>query len=94
MARFHHECANCGLDFSQFNVGDGPAAFLTLCIGTLITILAVWLELGVGPPWWVHLILWLPLTTLAVIVGLRGAKAALLYAEWRRSAAEHRHRGG
>ncbi len=51
IARFEDRCSACDLDFGQFNVGDGPAAFLTLGIGTLITVLAIWLELALGPPW-------------------------------------------
>ncbi len=39
--RFAPACAACGLSFDQFNVGDGPAAFLTLGVGALVTILAV-----------------------------------------------------
>jgi uncharacterized protein (DUF983 family) len=80
----------CGLDFSSFNVGDGPAAFLTLIIGALVTALALWLELAVHPPFWVHVILWVPITTAAVIWGLRAGKAALLAAEYQRRAGEGR----
>jgi len=87
-AKFADRCRACGLDFSRFNVGDGPAAFLTLIIGTVITGLAIWLELAVEPPFWVHAILWVPLTAAAVLGGLRASKAWLLQAEYRRSARE------
>jgi uncharacterized protein (DUF983 family) len=87
-AKFADRCQACGLDFTRFNVGDGPAAFLTLIIGTLVTALAIWLELAVGPPFWVHVILWVPLTGALVIGGLRTTKAWLLQAEYRRSAGE------
>lgn len=85
---FAPRCRVCGLDFSSFNVGDGPAAFLTLLIGGLVTGLALWLQLAVEPPFWVHIVLWVPLTAVAVVFGLRGAKAALLYAEYARGARE------
>lgn len=88
VARFADRCTVCGLDFTRFNVGDGPAAFLTLAIGTLVTGLAIWLELSVQPPFWVHVILWVPLTAAAVLGGLRASKAWLLQAEYRRSAGE------
>lgn len=91
VARFAPRCRACGLDFSSFNVGDGPAAFLTLIIGTLVVILAVWLQLAAEPAWWVHVILWLPLTVGSVIGGLRVTKAALLWSEYRQRAGEHRH---
>lgn len=92
-ARFADSCRRCALDFSAFNVGDGPAAFLTLGIGGLITGLAIWLELAVQPPWWVHLLLWLPLTAAAVLLSLRFTKAALLALEYGNEAREGRTGG-
>jgi uncharacterized protein (DUF983 family) len=89
---FAPRCRVCGLDFTAFNVGDGPAAFLTLIIGTVVVILAIWVELAAGPPLWVHALLWVPLTLAAVLVGLRLAKAALLWSEYRRRAGEAAHR--
>ncbi len=86
--QFAARCRSCGLEFSRFNVGDGPAAFLTLIVGGLVVMLAIWLELSVGPPFWVHVLLWLPLTIGLVLGGLRLAKAALLYSEYRQNAAE------
>lgn len=88
VAQFAPRCRSCGLDFGQFNVGDGPAAFLTLIIGALVTGLALTLELTVEPPFWVHILLWVPLTGAAVIWGLRAGKAALLAAEFKRKAGE------
>ena len=86
--RFAPACRGCGLDFQAFNVGDGPAAFLTLGVGALITGLAVTLELAAEPPFWVHILLWAPLTLAAVLVSLRFAKAALLALEYRHRARE------
>jgi uncharacterized protein (DUF983 family) len=86
--RFAERCRACGLDLTRFNVGDGPAAFLTLIIGALVVILALWLQLGAEPPWWVHVLLWPPLTVVGVILGLRVAKAALLQSEYRNKAGE------
>jgi uncharacterized protein (DUF983 family) len=87
---FAPRCRACGLDYSAFNVGDGPAAFLILVIGALVTGLAIALELGANPPFWVHILLWVPLTSLAVIGSLRAAKALLLALEYRHKAAEGR----
>lgn len=87
---FAARCRACGLDFTRFNVGDGPAAFLTLLIGALITVLAILFELTVEPPLWVHVLLWFPLTIAAVIFSLRFAKAMLLALEFKNSASEGR----
>lgn len=88
LASFAPRCRACGLDFAQFNVGDGPAAFLTLIIGAVITGLALWLEIAVHPPFWVHVILWVPITAIMVVWGLRAGKGALLAAEYSRKAQE------
>lgn len=88
--RFAPACRACGLDFTQFNVGDGPAAFLTLIIGAVMVAMALVLELRVHPPLWLHVILWTPLTALAVVGALRLAKGALLTLEYRNKAREGR----
>ncbi len=88
LTNFADSCRSCGLNFAGFNVGDGPAAFLTLIIGAVIVGLALWLDAAMRPPLWVHAVLWLPLTAGAVIYGLRAAKAWLLGAEYLRHAAE------
>lgn len=88
--RFADRCRACGLDFRAFNVGDGPAAFLTLIVGTIITILAIALELAADPPAWLHFVLWVPLTLALVVGSLRLAKGALLALEFRNQAREGR----
>ena len=69
-------------------MGDGPAAFLTLIVGAVVVALAIWLQLAFEPPFWVHALLWVPLATAGVIVGLRLAKAALIWSEYRQRAGE------
>jgi uncharacterized protein (DUF983 family) len=92
VARFAPTCRVCGLDYSRFDVGDGPAAFLILIIGALVCALAIALQLAGEPPLWVQALIWVPVTTALVIVGLRIAKAALLASEYRHKAGEGRRR--
>jgi uncharacterized protein (DUF983 family) len=88
--QFRATCDSCGLDYGRYNVGDGPAAFLTLIIGALLVAAALGLDAAVQPPLWVHVVLWVPLTAGAVVYGLRVAKGALLASEHQRQAAEGR----
>jgi len=90
LASFAPRCTACGMDYGRYNVGDGPAAILTLVVGALIVMLALIVELKFAPPFWVHILLWVPLTTAAVILLLRIAKAGLLYLEHRNEAQEGR----
>ena len=88
VVKFADRCEVCALDYDAFNVGDGPAAFLTLIVGALITGLAIWLDIAVRPPFWVHALIWVPVTAAAVVGGLRVMKALLLIAEYRNKAGE------
>ena len=88
--KFRAKCDSCGLDYGRYNVGDGPAAFLTLIIGALLIAVALTLDAVVRPPFWVHVVLWVPLTAAAVVYGLRVGKGALLASEHQRQAAEGR----
>ena len=86
---FAPQCRACGLDFARFNVGDGPAAFLILIVGAILTVLAIVVDLSYSPPWWVHLV-WLPIGLILTLGGLRFAKAWLVAQEYRHRAREGR----
>ena len=81
--KFAARCRQCNLDFTQFDVGDGPATFLILIVGGLTTGLAGWLQIAVHPPFWVHILIWTPVLTIMVMASLRLAKAMLLIQEYR-----------
>ena len=87
--RFADKCRACGLDFSSFNVGDGPAAFLILIVGAILTVAALVADGIFSPPWWVHLG-WAPVGFALTVVGLRWAKALLLTQEYLHRAREAR----
>ena len=87
--RFAARCRACGLDFASFNVGDGPAAFLILIVGAILTALAVAVDLSVSPPWWAHLV-WIPVGLGLTLGGLRLAKAGLIAQEYIHRAREGR----
>lgn len=86
---FADKCRSCGLDFSSFNVGDGPAAFLILIVGAITVVGALTLDAAVEPPWWVHLV-WVPVAAALTIGGLRLAKGFLLAQEYKHRAREGR----
>jgi uncharacterized protein (DUF983 family) len=87
---FFPRCATCHLDFAAFNVGDGPAAFLIMIVGALVTIGAVTLQLKAEPPFWLHILIWVPVTAGLVVGLLRIAKGALLALEYKNRAKEGR----
>ncbi|MEO7504933.1 MAG: DUF983 domain-containing protein [Sphingomicrobium sp.] len=89
VARFAPACSNCGLDFAAFNVGDGPAVFLILIIGAILTVAALVVDAAYQPHWWVHLV-WIPIGIAMTLAGLRVGKAALIFQEYKHRAKEGR----
>jgi uncharacterized protein (DUF983 family) len=89
LVRFGPRCDACCLDFSSFNVGDGPAAFLIFIVGTITVVSALVVDGAFSPPWWVHLV-WLPVAAGLTVGGLRFSKALLLSLEYRHRAREGR----
>jgi len=77
------------MDFGSFNVGDGPAAFLILIVGAVLTVAALVTDQAASPPWWVHLV-WLPVGLALTVGGLRLGKGWLIAQEYRHRAAEGR----
>lgn len=90
LVSFAPRCTACGLDFSTSNVGDGPAAFLTLIMGAIVVALAITVELKFHPPLWLHMLIWAPFTAIGVMALLRLAKGALMASEYRNAAREGR----
>jgi uncharacterized protein (DUF983 family) len=86
---FADSCRSCGLSFTDFNVGDGPAAFLIFIVGTITVVGALIVDGAFSPPWWVHLV-WIPVAAALTIGGLRLSKAWLLGQEYRHRAREGR----
>ena len=88
-ASFAERCRACGLDYSSFNVGDGPAAFLIFIVGTITVVAALIVDGAFAPPWWVHLA-WIPVAAALTIGGLRISKGWLLVQEYKHRAREER----
>ncbi len=76
-------CDACGLDFSFADSADGPAVFIMLIAGFGVLGAALYVEIAYEPPIWLHLAIWLPLSTivcLAMLRPMKGLAVALQYA--------------
>ena len=76
-------CAVCGLDVSQHDAGDGPAVLVILVLGAIVVALAAIVEFKLEPPFWVHVVLWVPVTLGGAILLLRPLKAWLIALQYR-----------
>jgi uncharacterized protein (DUF983 family) len=83
-------CGVCGLDYGFAEAGDGPAAFVILIIGFIVVGLALWMEVTLNPPLWVHFLLWIPLIIVLGLTALRLVKGVLITLQYSNKAAEGR----
>jgi uncharacterized protein (DUF983 family) len=83
-------CEVCGLDYSFADPADGPA-FFVLCFTCIpAMILAVWLEVSFEPPFWVHLVVSLPVLLASCILPLRPLKGWLVASQFYHKAEQGR----
>jgi uncharacterized protein (DUF983 family) len=83
-------CENCGLSYAFADSGDGPAVFAIFILGFLILGGALLVEFKIGPPVWVHVVLWGIATPLLAFFLLRVLKATLIALQYKHKAEEGR----
>ena len=83
-------CSVCGLDFSFADSGDGPAVFIMMIVGFIVVGAALVVEINYQPPYWVHAVLWLPLTAILALGLLRPAKGLMIALQYRNKAEQAR----
>jgi uncharacterized protein (DUF983 family) len=83
-------CSVCGADFAKADAGDGPAVFVVLIVGAIVTPLLFVLQFAFAMAWWLA-----ALITMAAAIGLCLAllppfKATLFALQWKHKASEAR----
>lgn len=84
------KCDKCGLDYDFADAGDGPAVFIMMIAGFIVVGLALYVEFTYQPPYWVHAVLWIPLTLLLTVGLLRPLKGWLIAQQYKHKAREGR----
>lgn len=79
-------CANCDLDLAFADSGDGPVVFVILIVGFIVVGAALWMEVNINPPLWLHFLLWIPLACGLSLVLMRLLKGVLINLQYRNNA--------
>jgi uncharacterized protein (DUF983 family) len=75
-------CAVCGEDLHHQQADDAPAYFVIFAVGHIVVPLALSVEFTFAPPYWVHAVLWAPLTLGLAIGLLQPFKGAIVAWQW------------
>ncbi|WP_036294658.1 DUF983 domain-containing protein [Methylosinus sp. PW1] len=81
-------CEVCGLDLAFADSGDGPAVFVMTIAGFIVVGAALYVEVAYSPPYWVHGLIFLPLTIIVCAGLLRPAKSLLIALQYFNKAEE------
>ena len=87
-----NECDACGLDFGGEDVGDGPVAFIVLIVGFAVVMPALIVEVAYGWPFWLHMLVWLPLTLIGCLALMRPFRGLMYALQYKNRAEEARLR--
>ena len=86
--KFREKCPACGADFGAADAGDGPAVFIILIVGAIVTPLLIVLQFGLHLPSAVALGLTLAAAVALCLALLPVFKATLFALQWKHKASE------
>lgn len=81
-------CSVCGTDLRKADSGDGPAVFIIFILGFLVVPVAIFFEIWVGPPLWLHMVIWPVVILAGALALLRPVKGLLIALQYHHRASE------
>lgn len=88
--KLRDECESCGLSYAFADPADGPA-FFVICFGCIpAVVFTLVFDLVYAPPFWMHLLVSLPLMLITCLLPLRPLKGWLVCSQFFFKAGEGR----
>ena len=78
-----HACDHCGEALDQHRADDFPAYLVIVIVGHLVVPLILHVEMVYEPAYWVHAVLWLPLTLALSLLLIQPIKGMVIAMQWR-----------
>jgi len=75
-------CAVCGTELFHQRADDAPPYFVILITGHIVVPTALVVETEFSPPFWLHAVLWGPLTVALALGLLQPVKGAIVGWQW------------
>src|SRR5437764_11305403 len=76
-------CAECGEELFHQRADDFPAYLVIVIVGHLVVSLILHVEMTYQPAYWIHAVLWLPLTLALAVLLIQPVKGAVIALQWR-----------
>lgn len=76
------QCAVCDEELHHHRADDAPPYFVIFITGHIVVPLSLSIEFNYAPPYWLHLVLWLPLTLLMTLGLLTPVKGTIVALQW------------
>lgn len=80
--KVRERCPVCGEELSHHRADDLPAYIVILLLGHIMVPIVALVEVTYSPPYWVHLLIWLPLCLILALVMLQPVKGAVVAVQW------------
>ena len=75
-------CPACGEALHHHRADDAPAYFNIVLVGHIVVPLVLAVEVAFAPPYWLHAVLWLPLTLILAFALMHPIKGAVVAWQW------------
>jgi uncharacterized protein (DUF983 family) len=75
-------CEECGEEFHHHRADDFPAYLVIIVVGHIIVPAILAVESAYSPPYWLQLLIWLPLTLVSSLALLQPTKGAIVGLQW------------
>jgi uncharacterized protein (DUF983 family) len=76
------QCEECGEEFHHHRADDLPAYLVIIVVGHVIVPAVLAVEVAYSPPYWLHALIWLPLTLVSSLGLLQPTKGAIVGLQW------------
>jgi uncharacterized protein (DUF983 family) len=75
-------CEECGEELHHHRADDFPAYLVIIVVGHVIVPVILAVEMAYAPPYWLHFLIWLPLTLVSSLGLLQPTKGAIVGLQW------------
>ena len=75
-------CEECGEELHHHRADDFPAYLVIIVVGHVIVPVILAVEMAYAPSYWLHFLIWLPLTLVSSLGLLQPTKGAIVGLQW------------